>query len=259
VRALRHLREPEVYDELAPGSIEDAGALVDAMQGVEVVLHLAAATHSRRRNVYERINVAGTAHVVDACRTTGVERLVFGSTRAIAPSGGAYSESKAEAERLVAASMPRYTIVRLPEVYGVGGSEGVDRVIHLARTGRTIPLVAADSVLVCPAHVDDVVSALVHAVRGGQSENKTYTLAGECMTLREFAQECTELFASTSSIVVVPVSAARVLAALSRLMPLPIYPDQVSRLLAPKPAPSSDASADLGFVPRPVRTGLAGL
>lgn len=248
-----------VYDELARGSLDDVDALTDATRGAGAVLHLAAATHSRNSVAYERTNVLGTANLIAASRKAGVGRFVLVSSRAIDLSGGAYSRSKAEAERVVASSGLQYVIVRLPEVYGAGGSEGVDRVIDLARAGRTIPLVAAQSVQVCPAHIDDVVAALLHATRGEDCENKTYTLAGECMTLREFANACVETFATTSSVVVVPTSAARALAALSRFVPLPIYPDQVARLLAPKPAPSPDAERELGFVPRSVRTGLAGL
>jgi nucleoside-diphosphate-sugar epimerase len=257
VRALRHEREPVVYDELIDGSLEDLEALIAATRGAEAVLHLAAATHARRSALYERVNVSGTANLVEALRQGGTGRLVLVSTRSIAASGGSYSNSKSEAERIVRSSGVHYTIVRLPEVYGVGGSEGVDRLISLARSGRRIPLVAADSAELCPTHVDDVVAALVRAADGPKSEHKTYTLAGECMTPRQFARICVETFGSASSIVDVPIPAVRLLATLSRFLPIPVYPDQLARLLAPKPEPSPDALQDLGFSPRSVRVGLA--
>jgi hypothetical protein len=42
----------------------------------------------------------------------------------------------------------------------------------------------------------------------------------------------------------------------ARFLPLPFYPDQLARLRAPKPPPSPEAAADLGFAPRPLREGL---
>jgi hypothetical protein len=41
-----------------------------------------------------------------------------------------------------------------------------------------------------------------------------------------------------------------VLALAGRVLPLPIYPDQLDRLRAPKPPLSPEAGPDLGFKPR---------
>jgi hypothetical protein len=47
------------------------------------------------------------------------------------------------------------------------------------------------------------------------------------------------------------------LAAASRMLPLPLYPDQLARLRARKPADSAAARLELAFRPRPLRNGLA--
>lgn len=256
VRALRHRRTPPVYDELAEGSLEKIAELSAASKGVDAVLHLAAVTHARRAATYHDVNVRGTSNLVEAARAADVARLVFVSTRAISPDGGAYSRSKSEAELIVTTSGLPYAIVRLPEVYGVGGAEGVDNVIERARTNRLIPLVAAGAAQVCPVHVDDVVQSLVRALESRDALGKTYTLAGECMTLGAFTSACIEALRSTSSVVALPTPGVRALGMLSRFLPLPIYPDQLSRLLAPKPTVSLDAAKDLGFAARPLRQGL---
>jgi NADH dehydrogenase len=259
VRALRHRRTPPVYDELAEGSLDKIADLSAALKGVDAVLHLAAVTHARRAAMYQEVNVRGTSNLVEAARAADVARFVFVSTRAISPDGGAYSRSKSEAERIVSTSGLPYVIVRLPEVYGVGGAEGVDNVIERARANRLIPLVAAGAAQVCPAHVDDVVQPLVRALENREALDKTYTLAGECMTLGAFGRACIEAFGSTSSVVALPTPGVRALASLSRFLPLPIYPDQLSRLLAAKPAVSVDAAKDLGFAARPLLQGLMSL
>jgi hypothetical protein len=50
-----------------------------------------------------------------------------------------------------------------------------------------------------------------------------------------------------------------VLGLVARVAPLPLYPDQLARLRAPRPAPSPEAAAELGFAPRPLEAGLRGL
>lgn len=256
VRALRHRRMPAVYDELVEGSLASRATLDAAVAGADVVLHLAAVTHARSRARYQDVNVAGTSNVLYAARAAGVARFVFVSSRAAVDGGGAYSSSKVEAEALVRGAGLSYTIVRLPEIYGAGGRDGVDAVIRQARAGRAVPVVAGASARVCPIHADDAVRALVAVLESSGTAGKTYTLAGECLTLEEFARVCVGLFESRSSIVRLPVWGVRAVAPLSRLLPLPIYPDQLARLLAPKTEVSPDAASELGFQPRTLAEGL---
>lgn len=259
VRALRHRHVPPVYDELADGSLESVTGLSAAARGASAILHLAAVTHARRASMYDRVNVRGTANLIEAARAADVTRIVFVSTRAISVDGGAYSRSKAEAERIVSTSGVPYAIVRLPEVYGAGGAEGVDGVIERALSGRRIPVVVAKAAQICPVHVGDVVPTLVRSLENPEALGKTYTLAGDCMSLRMFTDLCIETFRSSSTVLGLPTSGIRALGWFSRFLPLPIYPDQLSRLLAAKPPRSVDAADDLDFAPRPLRQGLLSL
>ena len=249
VRALIHRQPVEGADEQFAGDLADAAGLRRAAEGADAVLHLAARTHARRRADYFEANVDGTRRLLAA----GVPRFVHVSTRAIGEGGGGYSDSKREAERLVQCAAVEWTIVRLPEVYGAGGSEGVDRIVDGARRGRAIPLVGGGADEICPVHVDDVTAALAAALDAPAS--RIYTLAGECMSTRAFAYACIDAFGG-GRIVPVPVTAVRVLSIAARVAPLPLYPDQLARLRAPKPPPSPEAAADLGFTARPLREGL---
>ncbi len=241
VRALVHKRPVETADEQVPGDLGDVDGLLRATDGADAVVHLAARTHARRAADYFEANVEGTRRLLAA----RVPRFVHVSSRAIGAGGGGYSDSKREAERLVERSDAEWVIVRLPEVYGAGGAEGVDRIIDGARRGGAIPLVGRGDDEVCPVHVDDVTAALAAAL--DTPPGRTYTLAGECMTTRSFAETCVAAFGG-GRIVRVPVSAVRMLGLAARVAPLPIYPDQLARLQAPKPAPSPEAAAELGFV-----------
>jgi nucleoside-diphosphate-sugar epimerase len=252
VRALVHRRPVEAADEQVGGDLADAATLRRAADGAEAVLHLAARTHARRTADYFEANVEGTRRLLAA----GAPRFVHVSTRAIGEGGGGYSDSKREAERLVEQCDADWVIVRLPEVYGAGGDEGVDRIIEGARRGAVIPIVGAGADEICPIHVDDATAALAAALEAPAS--RVYTLAGECTTTRAFAELCVQTFGG-GRIVPLPVAAVRALGLAARIAPLPIYPDQLARLRAQKPLPSSAAGDELGFAPRPLREGLHAL
>jgi nucleoside-diphosphate-sugar epimerase len=257
VRALVHSRPVPAADETVRGDLLDPQALVSAARGVKAVVHGAGVTHARDGGRYAKINVHGTEALVGAAERAGVERLVLVSTHALGEGGGGYSDSKRRAEEVVAACSIPFTIVRLPEVYGAGG-EGIDRIIAAARAGRWIPLVGAGSDEVRPARIDEIVDALVRALEVAHAAGKTYTLAGHALTIREVAEASTAAFGSDSRLVFLPEQLVRLAGQLSRAFPLPLYPDQVTRLRARRPEPSGEAEAELGFRPRPFAEGIRG-
>ncbi len=76
------------------------------------------------------------------------------------------------------------------------------------------------------------------------------------MTLRELADRCLRFYCSGGRVQPIPVPAVRLLGALGRIAPVPVYPDQLRRLRAEKPPPSREAHRELGFEPRSLEEGL---
>jgi NADH dehydrogenase len=255
-RALVHRHPVAAADEIVSGDLLSGAGVDVALEGVETVVHLAAITHARRASAYERLNVGGTQVLVDAAARFGVARFVHVSTRAIDTRGGAYSVSKARAEATVRAGSVPWVILRLAEVYGGTSGEGVDELIDRARAGRSLLIVGRGEHEVCPLHVDDAADAIVAAVTRDGITGRTYTVGGECTTLRAFADECAKAFGGRSRVVGVPERVASIASHVARLVPLPLVPDQLDRLRAPKERPSDAARADLGFTPRPLAEGL---
>jgi NAD dependent epimerase/dehydratase len=78
--------DPELHRgvEVLPGDVRDKGRTFDAVDGCEVVFHLAALGGIPYSYVapesYVQINVEGTVNVADAARRTGVRRMVHTST-----------------------------------------------------------------------------------------------------------------------------------------------------------------------------------
>lgn len=256
IRALEHRRSVQDAHETVQGDLADPGSLHRALEGTQAVLHLAAITHARRDRLYERVNVEGTRLLLNAARDAMTGRFLHVSTRAISEQGGGYSRSKRAAERLVREAGMDTVIVRLPEVYGAGGNEGLDVIITRARAARPIPVAGSGEHEICPAHVQDVAAATAAALELPVASGRTYTLAGQCMTVREFADHCVTALGSSSRVRPVPLLALKVAGLAAHVLPVPLYPDQLARLRAAKAPASPEARTDLGFSPRPLAVGL---
>jgi len=150
--------------EVLIGDVTDQVAVRSAMQGVDAVVHLAALLHivnppPELREKYERINIGGTATVVEAALVAGVRRVVLFSTIAVygqshgqvlneqspAHPDTFYSQTKLAAEKIVlnaggADGQPLGTVLRLGAVYGSRIKGNYERLTHALARNRFIPI-----------------------------------------------------------------------------------------------------------------------
>jgi len=194
------------------GDITDPEAVAAAMAGVEGVVHLAALLHivnppPELKPRYERINVGGTATVVEAACRAGVDRLVFFSTIAVyGSSDGAviteesllqpdsfYAQTKVEAERIVLAAKradgePLGTVLRLGAVYGARIKGNYRRLLLSLARGRFLPIGAGKNrrtLLYDKDAARAAVLALRHADCAGEVFNITDGRVHEMNTIIE--------------------------------------------------------------------------
>ena len=185
VVALQRNRSAELACEQVLGDVCDAEAVATAAAGCEAVIHGAARVGVvGSRAEFHRVNVGGTEAVVAACRTVGVERLVFISSPSVgyesAPTIGAgarppittrhdrswYSESKGEAELVaLAANGPTLavTAIRPHAIWGPGDTQLIGRIVDRARAGRLF-VVDGGTALIDTTYVDNAADALIAAV-----------------------------------------------------------------------------------------------
>ncbi len=135
----------------------DRHCLVRALEGVEVVLHLAGATRARPTRRFFGVNVGGTRALIEACPMArpGVQRVVLSSSlAAVGPASsrlpltenqpalpvGAYGESKWLAEQALLASPHVEGVVLRPTA--IYGPRDVDvlQMLQMARLGVHVRL-----------------------------------------------------------------------------------------------------------------------
>ena len=69
--------------EIVQGDLSDAQSIARAVEGAEIVYHLAAKVGSAARKDYFDVNVRGTEHVLAACAEQGVGQLVYASSLSV--------------------------------------------------------------------------------------------------------------------------------------------------------------------------------
>jgi nucleoside-diphosphate-sugar epimerase len=149
--------------EVVRGDVGDRASLEAAVEGQEVVFHLAGIRRSPHREDFLRVNAEGTRALLEACRARapGLARFVLaGSLTAAGPSAAGrredepfapaewYGESKAEAERIALSYADRLpvTVGRPPRITGPGDRENlfffriVARGVVVGVTGAPRPL-----------------------------------------------------------------------------------------------------------------------
>ena len=219
--------EPVIFDLLpsthhspdeAPtivGDLLDTGSLEDAMDGCGAVIHLAASADvgivAEQPEEAERVNARGTLAVLEAARSTGIGRVIYGSTIwAYSDSGNGkgvidedtllglpkhlYTASKVAGEMYCTSYAELYdvpcTILRFGIPYG-----------PRARPAAVIPIfvrkaLAGDALTIAGdglqgrrfVYVEDLAEGVVKALDHG-ADNRVYNLASDTtVTIRELAE-----------------------------------------------------------------------
>ena len=178
-----------------------------ADSGIEAVLHLAASQHltddADASDALVEANVAFGARVLSAACVSGAKGVVTAGTFSTHASGGPeyapqtlYAATKQALADLAVyynqSTSLKVLTLELSDNYGPGDPRPkfLRLLAEAARTGEPLDATPGEQV-VWPLHVDDVVSAFVHAARmiaDGEPLGEVYSVAGpEAVTVRELA------------------------------------------------------------------------
>jgi len=183
--------------EVIIGSVTDRVVVERAVNGVQVVQHLAAAF--RELNVpeshYDEVNIQGTRNVLEAAEKQGVEKFVYCSTCGVhgnidnPPAGedapiqpaDYYQRTKYEAEPVVLEFVEKgmkATILRPAAIFGPGDPERFQMIFRRVKKGR-FPMFGNGKTTYHPLYIDNLVDALVLAMDPEKGNGEAYLIADE--------------------------------------------------------------------------------
>lgn len=165
--------------EQVKGDLADRDQLLAAASGCDIVFHVAAKAGIWGNYAdFHRANVTGTEHVIAACRTLGIGRLVYTSSPSVVFDGNDveggdeslpypvhfeahYPKTKAMAEKLVlAANGPELATVSLRPhlIWGPGDNHLVPRIVARAKSGK-LRRIGSNPCLVDTVYVENAAAA----------------------------------------------------------------------------------------------------
>ncbi len=260
------------------GDLHDRAALREAVEGQDVIYHVAGVVAARDEAGFLAANRDGTRHLVETAVAAAAGRVVFVSSMAAAgptirgrPLRGdelprpvtAYGRSKLAAEQVVKASPVAWSIVRPPMVYGPRDRE-VLKVFRLARLGF-VPVLGDGTQELSAVHGADLAEALVAAGTNPTAIGRTYYACHpEVFTGAEMARAVGRAMGTRPAIIRVPApvgrSVLRITGALARLagQTTILSADKANEFFQPAwTGDSAPLTRDTGWqAVRDLRTGL---
>jgi NADH dehydrogenase len=243
--------------EVVAGDITRPETLVAPLEGVGTVFHLAAVLVSHDPAAFRRINLEGTANLVDAAAAARVPHFVYVSAAAAGYEvRTTYGETKAQAERLMQQPRgdTRFTIVRPTLVFGPGGG-GQELVMYVERLKRTrwvVPMVGSGRAMKRWVFVDDLVEGLALLVDRPVAYGKVYNFGGaDAHTMAEYTAMICRRLGIAGPTLRVPVFLCRAVAAVLPLVgrrPL-LTCDTILGLTMEADVDIAPAQRELGYAP----------
>ncbi len=190
---------PTGVEAIEVGDIDGQTDWSSALQGMEVVVHLAARVHilkERAQNPwieFKRVNVDGTICLARQAAACGVKRFIFvssikvngeqtldqpfRSTQKVAP-GSLYAQSKYEAEQglatLAANTNLEVVIIRPPLIYGPGALGNFGLLVRALSLGVPLPLEAVTNNRRSFIALDNLVDLIRVCLTHPAAVNKTF-------------------------------------------------------------------------------------
>jgi nucleoside-diphosphate-sugar epimerase len=283
------VRRPEVLPrwvrdrvEVVVGDLRDRAAVARAAAGASRAVHLAAYARAWASDpgLFDAINVGAVKGLLEALDGAGVRRLVHASTiltlpprrpsgvtgRAARPTP--YERSKRAGERLVDSwgrTAGEAIVVHPTRVYGPGpltDANGVTRAVRLYLRGRLRARIADGGVLANYVHVEDVARGIRLALDHGRP-GRHYILGGpDNVSLEELLRIVATVSGVERHVASLPAGAALLVGRLGELWGRLGGAPSLTRgwvrvFLEDRPADIARANRELGYEPRPLRTGLA--
>jgi NADH dehydrogenase len=195
--------------EFAPGDVTSPETLPAALEGVDAVIHCVGIIIEPRGITFESVVRDGTRNLVEACRKSGVKRIVYISALGTRPNASSrYHQTKWAAEELIRKSEIPFTILRPSIVYGPK-----DQFLNRFLKMPFIVLPGGGKALFQPTYVKDLAHIVCEAVDNPALQNQTLDTGGpEKMTYREVMKTAVEAAGKRKPMISLPMGFMKLIA-----------------------------------------------
>ncbi len=200
-------RQNRTHDTIqyVQGNLNDPFSLAEAVEGVSMVIHAAALTHSNSSTDYFKVNVEGTLNLIKVAESAGVQKMVYISSRTAGLRNGAYAESKLMAEELVKSRMPEWLIIRPAEIFGGSTTEGINQLIEDIRSKSWVICPVNLSHKLYPIHLYDAARIISKHIFELESRSQVVTVNGrEAFSFFELIQYISGALEKKINIIPIP-------------------------------------------------------
>jgi len=244
--------------QIFKADIQNKESLIRACSEIDVVIHLAALTHSSSAKSYFEVNEKGTEKLLAACQKNKVMRFIYVSSAAATEKSGEYGLSKLRGEEKVKNSNLNWVVLRPSEVYGREMGEGIGKLISWVKNFPVIPVIGDGSYFPSPVHVDDIVRAIVEIFKNDSLRNIALNLCGpEELTMNEVIDRFVQFHKVKRKKIHLPLWFIRqVISLLSVFNFKLIFPDQIPRLLCEKDLDILGTQNVIPYNPKKIEDGL---
>lgn len=257
--------------ELIYGDIEDISSVERALDGVEVVYHIAGilGRWGIPEETYWQTHVKGTKNMLDAVLKRDIERFIHCSTAGVLgaikklPANESYpynpstiyENTKAEAEKIVLEYHDKYgipvTVIRPELVYG-------PRDLHTLKLFKAIkkgffPIIGNGNNTWHPVYIDDLIEAFVLCVNKKATGN-AYLIGGESyVTIKELTSSIANALDVQPPRIYIPIKLVNILANMmeysAKILNFdpPITKSRVKFLTESRGSTSAKAKTELGY------------
>ena len=214
VRKLSYIKQlEELGVEIYFGDIRNYESFKKASEGVDVIIHLAAAMNVPSSE-YEEITVEGVKNLIKIAKVLNISKIVYMSSMSVydregklkdfkisedyileqyPEKRGAYTLSKVKAEKLVLQELystdTRWTILRPSIIYGIKKRISFKQIGGLAIGDKIRIVFGSGRKKLRLIHVEDVIDAIILSIKNNQSDGKIYNVGSEnLITKKKYIQ-----------------------------------------------------------------------
>lgn len=227
------------------GDVTDVQSLIRAFAGVEGVIHL--------------VNIRSAPEIIEACKATGINRVVIVTTTGIFSKYQQYSEEYNTLETMILSCGLDYTIIRPTMIYGNHQDKNIHKLVKIVNKYSIVPTIGKGYGLMQPIYAKDLAGVIAAAYINPVSIKKAYNVAGkEPIRLIEIMKLIAMELGKRRFFISIPYPVALAAGYIGEWINNELINiERIQRLGEDKVFSFDEASNDLGFAPIDFKQGIS--